>query len=136
MDYCRLWAAPRAERPRLLVSVPLTQSGAVFLDEESKALQLIRLVFAAGLVGEELNLSGWPSYTQLAETLDLEPKHRIVGLAAPTDTPPAGSIGYYSDRQEHVAVVTLSKSGRRLFIEFASDGVISTNVPGHLFGER
>ena len=46
MDYCRVWRAPRWVRRgrervrlgrRLIVSIPLTQKGAVYLDEQSKA---------------------------------------------------------------------------------------------------
>jgi hypothetical protein len=62
MDYCRVWLAARTvtrdgERRRLgrrlVVSVPLTQEGAVFLDEQAKALSIIGLLGIAGLIGEE-----------------------------------------------------------------------------------
>jgi hypothetical protein len=144
LDYCRIWLPARTIRRgpevtrirrRLIVSVPLTQTGAVFLDEESKARRLFSLLFVAGSVAERLNISGWPSYTQIVETLGPAAQRSFVSLAAPSDTPPAGRIGYYSDRREHVAVAILSKSGKRLFIESAGD-VLSTNVTGHIFGDR
>jgi hypothetical protein len=50
-----------------------------------------------------------------------------VALAAPTDTPAAGQYGFYSDGDRHIATVTLSIAGRRLFIDLA-DETVSTNV--------
>ncbi len=141
MDYCRVWLPARTVgrhdrrvriARRLIVSVPLTQSGAVLLDEESKARQLQLLLIAAGFVAEDLGITGWPSHTQLVAQADPKKRNRLVRLASPADTPPAGTIGYFSDRHEHVAVVTLSKSGRRLFIEGAGD-VLTTNVAGYTF---
>jgi hypothetical protein len=142
MDYCRVWRAARTVRRhggrqrigrRLIVSVPLTQTGAVFLDEESKVRRLLQLLLAAGFVADDLKISGWPSYAQLVD--QARPDARLVGLASPADTPPARTIGYYSDRHEHVAVVVVSKSGRRLFIELAGD-VLTTNVAEYVFGDR
>ena len=139
MDYCRVWRAARTVRRqgtrqriprRLIVSVPLTQSGAVFLDEELRARRLYVMLVAAGLVADELKLSGWPSYAQL---VDARPRGvRLVSLASPTDTPPPRTIGYYSDRADHVAVVTLSRSSKRLFIESEGDAV-SSNVLSYIF---
>jgi hypothetical protein len=144
MDYCRVWLAPRIVRRdgarqriqrRLIVSVPLTQSGAVFLDEESKTTQLLRLLVVAGFVAEELKISGWPSYAQLVDQMPPRAKSGLVGLATPADTPPAGTIGYYSDRLDHIAVATLSRSNKRLFIELDGDA-LHTNVAGYIFNER
>lgn len=130
MDFCRVW---RGRRP--IVSVPLTQRGAVFLDEEAKTIGMMRWLFTAGFVGEELNLSGWPSHAHVVAKLGPEAGARLVDLANPTDTPPAHRVGYYSDRREHVAVAVLSKSGKRLFLEVAGD-VLTTNVAGHVFNGR
>ena len=141
MDYCRVWLAARTVRrhgerqrigPRLIVSVPLTQTGAVFLDEQSKALQLFQVLVAASLVAEQRHVIGWPTYALLRDWGFRKAGKRFVRLASPTDTPPAGAIGYYSDGHDHVAVAILSGSGRRLFIEFAGD-VLSTNVSGYIF---
>lgn len=142
MDYCRVWLAARTVRRqgarqriqrRLIVSVPLTQSGAVFLDEESKARRLFQMLFVAGFVADELKIRGWPSYAQVVDQLGPTAGIRLANLASPDDTPPARTIGYYSDRLDHVAVVTLSRSNRRLFIEFEGDA-IHTNLAGYIFG--
>lgn len=139
-DYCRVWLTPIGrhggrDRSRLVLSVPLTRTGAVFLDEESKARQLVGVLLGVLLVGERRQLSGWPTYELLLDWGARKAGERFVGLDGPTDTPPAGAIGYWSDGHFHVAVVILSRSGRRLFIEFADD-VVSTNVTGYIFDWR
>jgi hypothetical protein len=59
-----------------------------------------------------------------------------VELPSPSDTPPAGSIGYYSDGAQHVAAVVLSASGRRLFLEGDVDHVVRTNVLEYFHGDQ
>jgi hypothetical protein len=141
MDYCRVWK-PRTKRaPKLvIVSVPLTQQGAVFIDEESKTLRMLSWLGIAYFVGEKEKGEGSPTYDELIQGLPkLVRPHaaeRIVPLAAPGDTPPAHKVGYYSDGGEHVAVAVVSASGRRLFIEYGPDEVFSTNVLGYMFNER
>src|SRR5215208_2727755 len=140
MDFCRVWLAARTisrhgqrQRigPRLIVSVPLAQTGAVFLDEQSKALRLVQFLLVASSVREQVHVIGWPSYELLWDSRFRKLGKRFVTLASPTDTPPAGAIGYYSHGRD-VAVAILSRSGRRLFIEYAGD-VLSTNVGGYIF---
>jgi len=142
MDYCRVWLAARTvvrgrDRSRhgreLIVSVPLTQRGAVFLDEESKVHLIAGLLLIAGLEAEERNRTGYVTPAELLDSLPPRARSVIVGLADPSDTPPAGVVGYYSDGAQHVAAVALSSSGRRLFVEHEGD-VLHTNVARHLFG--
>jgi hypothetical protein len=136
-DYCRVFL--RAHRKghhhvgrRLLVSLSLTQPGAVFLDEEAGTLRLIEAELLAAVVEDKLKLSGYPTYAQIVQVY---PKvgRLMVGLAAPGDAPPPKRVGYYSDGKEHIAVATLSTLGKRLFIEGAAGNVLSTNVADHLF---
>ena len=63
-------------------------------------------------------------------------KLSVVALASPSDTPPSGSIGYYSDGAQHVAAVVLSATGRRLFFEFDADETVRTNVIGYIYGDE
>ncbi len=133
-DYCRVWLARRTVRrngerrrlPRqLIVSVSLTQEGAVYLDEQEKSLALFGLLLYAGEQGDG---SAYPSTAALLQAIhDADGAGRIVALASPADTPPPRRIGYYSDGALHVAVVIVSGSGRRLFIEHEND-VLHTNV--------
>lgn len=144
LDYCRVWLAARTvrrngvrqTRPReVIVSIPLTQRGAVFLDEQEKALELQGLLLLAGLLAEERNSSNWPTAADLLESpIGRRLGPRLVPLGSPADTPAAGVIGYYSDGQQHAAAVTVSASGRRLFVEWEAD-VLHTNVAGYIYGE-
>jgi hypothetical protein len=106
----------------------------VFLDEEAKTIAMLEVALVAGIVEERQKLPGHPTYDQLVGRYPRIAR-TVVGLAAPGDTPAAGKIGYYSDGAEHIALVTLSASGRRLFIEEAADDVLSTNVAEYLFGD-
>lgn len=147
LDYCRVSLPPRTIRRnggttrhgrRVIVSIPLTQKGAVLLDEEKGARDLFSLSIYATLAAEKLHLDGAPTTAQLLDFVaglngGVVPK-TLVGLATPADTPPAGSIGYYGDGAERTAFVTLSTSGRRLFIETEPDDVLRTNLAQYIFG--
>jgi hypothetical protein len=144
LDYCRVWLAPhtitrRGERTRvgrlLIVSVPLTQRGAVFLDEEKKVTELVGVLAVAAIVKERQKLPGYPTHAQLIQRFP-KAADEVVALAAPGDAPPPKKVGYFSDGQEHIAAVTLSSSGRRLFIETGADDFLGTNVAEYLFGDR
>lgn len=115
--------------------MPLTQIGAVFLDEESKARDLFGVLFAVAIVAERRHLAGWPTYGVLRNLGFRKAGQRFLSLATPTDPPPAGAIGYYSDGYHHVALAIRSGSDRRLFVEFADDA-IRTNVMGYIFRPR
>jgi hypothetical protein len=139
MDICRVWLEARTvtrhgrrlRRGReLIVAVPLTQRGAVRLDERARAAALLTVLELAGLHG------AFESPADLVARfpqLDRPVRVSVVALPSPADTPAAGSIGYYSDGAEHAAAVLLSASGRRLFLEFDADRVIRTNVAEYLF---
>lgn len=143
MDFCRVWLPPRTIKRHgqrlafgrtLIVSVPLTQEGAVFIDEETKARDMLQVGLIASLLEERDKLAGHPTYEQLVAKFPRLAK-LIVKLAAPGDTPPAGKIGYFSDGAERLALVTLSASGRRLFFESGPDDYLATNVAKYIFNE-
>lgn len=135
-DYCRLYLPARTVKHphngtehisrRELVAIPLTQTGAVRLDGQRKVLRLTILLELAGLIADERHTTNWPTFEQLpARARDAL---KIVALADPADSPPPGTIGYYSDGQQHAAAVILMATGRRLFIEFDADDVYRTNT--------
>ena len=137
MDYCRLWLAARrrgGERisRKLLVSVPLTQEGAVFLDEEAAARRIAAILTFAELLAEDRNGTGYVTPAELLEALPPR-TGPVVALEAPSGTPPSGTVGYYSDGARHAAAVALTTQGRRLFLELDGD-VLHTNITRHLFG--
>jgi hypothetical protein len=145
LDYCRVALVRRRQRSREpIVAVPLTQVGAVYLDEEEKAHELLQLLFVAGSVAERLELKAYPTYSQLVDFLAARPggpspghiSGGLVALSSPSDTPPAGKLGYYSDGAERTVVAVVSRSGRRLFIEGEPGGVLRTNVSEFVFGDR
>jgi hypothetical protein len=144
-DYCRLWLAARTvrrngERERLrrklIVSIPLTQEGAVFLDEQFNAIGMLALLTVSEFAAEDRGRSGFLTAAELLElAADARPRAgpALVELAAPSDTPPPDTVGYYSDGAKHAAVVVLSASGKRLFLEYNGD-VLHTNIAKYLFG--
>jgi hypothetical protein len=136
-DYCRLWLEARTVRRdgrrrrlqrRLITSLPLTQEGTVFLDNQYNAFVLSGLLTFSEFAAEERGREGYLTPDELMEFADPEPgAPALVVLASPSDTPPPGAIGYYSDGAKHAAAVTVSAAGKRLFLEVNGDAV-HTNV--------
>ncbi len=120
---------------RDLFSIPLTQAGAVYLDEESKTGDMFTISLLALLVGHDQKAPGYPSYDRLVQEYPKLTK-LVVQLSAPGDTPPPKRIGYYSDGHDHTALAILSASGKRLFIEESAGDVLTTNVAAYLFDDR
>ena len=105
-DYCTL----RMGRQHLVV-IATSDRGAVLVDEQYRTLVMMVVIASGGARG----------------LLPVSP------LASPADTPPPGTVGYYSDGAQHAAAVTLSDAGRRLFVEVDADDVLHTNVARYLY---
>ena len=136
MDYCSVSLEPRRGSGRssqLLVSVPLTQHGAVYLDERQKTREMIMILVLAGQLAEKRGLVGQPTAEQLLARWPWL-VGRLIPMSGPDETPPPKTVGYWSDAAEHVALVALSSSGRRLFVEYEGD-VLHTNVAGYIYGD-
>jgi hypothetical protein len=143
-DFCRFFLRSHTVRHRhsrhrvsrrILFSIPLTQAGAVYLDEESKTSKLLVISLLASLLKDDLKLPGSPTYPQLVQAYPQLVKG-VVQLSAPGDAPPPKRVGYYSDGREHVALAIVSASGRRLFMESSAGEVLSTNIAAYLFSDR
>jgi hypothetical protein len=144
MDICRVWLEARTLRRNgvrrrygreLIVAIPLTQAGAVRLDERARTHALFTLLEIAARRG---NADGYLTSADLVALVPALPRPvrlSVVALPTPADTPPAGSIGYYSDGAQHAAAVVVSAAGRRLFLEYDADRVIRSNVVEYLFGD-
>lgn len=134
-DYCSV--TPYG-REAALVSVPLTQRGAIALDEQEKASTIVALQLFAGAIGDRVRPSAYPTPARFVASRYGRAFRRagfpLVALADPTDTPPARAYGYWSDGRRAAAFVTLSAAGRRLHLQLGPDDGISTNIPGALFG--
>lgn len=138
LDYCRVWLAAqtvvrkgkRERRQReLIASVPLSQAGAVRLDEESRGRTMFILLSVAGFAAEKRTPNAYPNLTRLlpAKSRSLL---RVVALKDPAGTPPAGWTGYYTDGLQHVVVVAVSTLGRRMFYEQQGRDEVRTNLTG------
>lgn len=124
-----------------VVSIPLTQAGAVVLDEREKTDMLTGILSLASIVSSRVTTGGYPTAPTLNRWLDegarTDPelrRLRVVALADADATPPAGRIGWWSDGGQRAAAVTLSASGRRLFIEVGPDDELRSNVARALLG--
>jgi hypothetical protein len=147
MDICRVWLAPRTLRRNgvrrhygreLIVEVPLTQEGAVRLDERARTYALFAVLDIAAHDPDGGYADAFLTSPDLVARLPVLPRPvrlSVLALPTPADTPPAGSIGYYSDGAQHAAAVVLSATGRRLFLEYDADRVIRTNVLEYLNGD-
>lgn len=140
-DYCRVWLEARRVRRdgrrrrvprRLIASVPLTQEGTVFLDNQYNAFVLSAVLTVSEFAAEDRGREGYLTPDELLRLANTDPAApALVALPSPSDTPPPGAIGYYSDGAKHAAVVTVSAAGKRLFFEVNGDA-IHTNVLRYL----
>ena len=132
-DYCTiaLPARRKGRRDKVVRSIPLSQPGAVFLDEREVARGLFGLLFAIDFAFEERGSGAYPTAEQVLTRFPQFRGH-VIPLSGPADTPPPKTIGYWSDGAAHVAVVALATAGRRLFVEYEGD-VLHTNVSGYIF---
>ncbi len=139
-DYCSLRVRLGPHRTRT-VNVPLTQRGAIFVDEQAATFRMSAILALASLTAALEDLRGFPTGDDLIAALSktsfltADAEH-LVALAAPGDSPPPGKIGYWSDGAENIAVVTVSASGRRLYIHEGPDQALTTNVAPYLFRPR
>jgi hypothetical protein len=126
-DTCRLQARRTTKRKGggedvrivLDLSLPLTQKGAVFLDESEIAGALD---FAIGLFQPPEGQTSYRTAEDVRGRVD-----QAVVLDDPSATPPPRFVGLYSDGAQHAAAVAVTKSGRRVFIDVNAD-VLSTNL--------
>jgi hypothetical protein len=116
-DFCEL---QRTDGRRAPIAASLTDRGATYLDERAASGRLLGAIVLATSLAPDSQV--WPAADRVAAISE----GGVVPLAAPVDSPPAGKVGYFSDGG-HMAVVTLSSAGRRLFIDLNGD-VTSTNV--------
>jgi hypothetical protein len=142
-DYCRFFLKShtvkrKGERRRVprrvLFSIPLTQTGAVYLDEEAKAIRMLQVALVVSFAREEKKLPEAPTYAQLVRAYPRLAR-AVAALPGPADTPPPRRVGYYGDGQEHSVLAILSASGKRLFIEHSAGDVLTTNVAAHIFSD-
>lgn len=139
-DFCRVWLPERfghdgrrltAAEP--VVAIPLTDRGAIHLDEQAKALAAYSLMESAVSRASWRFLPAPRLFERLRRDDATWSSIELTELASPDDSPPPGAFGYYSDGGRHAATVVLSANGRRLFHELGPDQAINSNVLGYVF---
>jgi hypothetical protein len=123
-DVCELTAL-RGSKAVRTVRLALTQAGTAYIDATRVGDRLIAALAVASALGPDGH------YPAAADVL----VPGLVVLAAPTDSPPAGRVGLYSDAAQHITVVALTADGRRLYID-ANGGVLTSNVAEVVLGRR
>jgi hypothetical protein len=116
-DYCELQRTDGRGAP---LAAAVSARGATVLDERAATGRLVRTIVLATSLAPMAE--SWPAPAAVVGVSG----GTVVALAAASDSPPAGKVGYFSDGG-HMAVVTLSSAGRRLFIDLNGD-VTATNV--------
>jgi hypothetical protein len=106
------------ERPAL-ARVPLTPVGTTWIADFAHVIALGRVERALPpVVGHR--------YPAIADVVARVPG--VVALAGPDASPPAGTVGYWSDGGEHVVIATTADDGRRLFLQDLGGGLGQTNL--------
>ena len=123
-DVCEVTAVRGLKTVRTLM-LPLTGNGVAYLAAKRLGDQLIAAMEVASALGPD---GHYPTGA------DVEVPGLVL-LAAPTDSPPAGRVGFFSDGARHMTVVGITADGRRLFID-ADGGVLTGNVPGLVLDQR
>jgi len=100
-----------------VATVPLTTTGAAFLDERQVA---VRVIGAERVVALAPPLLGF-SVRRVARTL-----HAVV-LSSPAETPPPGRLGVYGDGRRHSYAAQSDRAGALLFWE-TDGGETRTNL--------
>jgi hypothetical protein len=122
-DWCEVLLVRKQHKPKPIVAVAITPSGALFLDERAHAVVVHRLVEGASI---EAAAGRYPTSTEF-----LTHHPGVLALANPTDPVPPGKLGFFSDGAEHVEAVGVSSAGKRLFEDVNGDTVF-TNVLGYV----
>lgn len=117
-DWCAFVVRTVRDRGRVthevgFATVPLTPAGAAFADERRAALSVI--------VSDLLLFTRPERVKQVARWL-----HAVV-LSSPTEAPPPGRLGLYSDHRRHVYAAQIDRAGDLLFLDHDGD-VVQTNL--------
>lgn len=121
----------RAVPGRPFDSIALTQKGARYLDADRVTAHLDQVLTIAFFLANGDPHGHFPSATTITSAF-AHTRLRVVTLRSPTDTPPAGEVGVFSDGLNHCETVGTTRVGQRLFID-SNNGTLSTNSSDHLF---
>ena len=123
-DVCQVTAVRGLKTVRSLM-LPLTAAGSTYLAAKRVGNNLVAALEVVSALGPD---GHYPAAQDAVVP-------GLVVLAAPTDNPPAGRVGLYSDAAQHMTVVGLTPAGQRLFID-ADGGLLTSNVPELVLARR
>jgi len=123
-DVCEV-SALRGQTAVRSLTLPLTDAGVAYLAAKRVGNRLVAALEVVSGLGPD------GRYPAAADVL----VPGLVVLAAPSDSPPAGKVGLYSDGARHITVAALTPGGQRLFID-ADGGVLTSNVPELVLARR
>jgi hypothetical protein len=123
-DVCGVTAVRGLKTVRSL-TLPLTPAGSSYLAAKRVGNRLVAALEVVSGLGPD---GRYPAAQDVVVP-------GLVVLGAPTDTPPPGRVGLYSDAAQHMTVVALTRDGVRLFID-ADGGLLTSNVPELVLARR
>jgi hypothetical protein len=129
-SFCSIWQIDPVYRS--LVDVPITEDGAIYLDERHTFFALTFAADDASADAKEAGTTTFPTTEQMVDGYSHSNSGTAVALASPDATPPPGKLGIFSDGVHHFEAVKLTTLGRRLFYDL-NDGVLSTNGQAYLY---
>ena len=93
-----------------IVHIPVTQDGAVYIDERHTLFDIRNAVYTAA---DDAQGAAADVRARRPVRGPIRVRGRMVALRPPTPLPPAGTIGIFSDGAHHFEAVALSTLGRR-----------------------
>jgi hypothetical protein len=123
-SFCSIWQIQPVHRS--LVDIPVTQDGAIYLDERRTFFALTDAAYNASSAAKDAGTTTFPTAEQMVDEYSHSNSGTAVALATPDDTPPPGKLGLFSDGAHHFEAVKLTTPGRRMFYDINGD-VLTTN---------
>jgi hypothetical protein len=110
-----------------IVDIPVTEDGAVYLDERHTLFELRDAAFTAASDADEAHSTTFERADQYVHKYGSDGD--LVVLATPDASPPAGTTGIFSDGGHHFEAVALTSLGRRMFYDIDGDTLTTNGTP-------
>ena len=111
-----------------VVDIPVTQDGAVYVDERHTLFEIRNAAYTAADDAEEAQSATFETADQYVGKYGYDGGD-MVPLATPDASPPAGALGIFSDGAHHFEAVALSTLGRRMFYDVNGDVLTTNGIP-------
>jgi hypothetical protein len=130
-SFCTVWQVAPVHRS--LVDIPVTQDGAIYLDERRTMQTLGNAGYIAASDSADTGRTTFAPTEELVSDYNRGNLGTAVALATPDETPPPGKLGIFSDGAHHFEAVKLTTRGRRLFYDINGE-ILTTNGQTYLYG--